>query len=144
MDLDLEFIRSKISYISQDEILFNDSIYNNLNIVCNDEEKIKKACMITGLDKYLFNNNIDLSYYLEEGGSNLSGGERKRIIITRSLLKDSEVLIFDEVFNEIDVDEEEKILKNIIKEYSDKIIIFISHRENNKFLFNKFYELKGD
>lgn len=143
-DLDLEFIRNKITYISQNEILFNDSIYNNLSIVCNDKEKIKKACMITGLDKYLFNNNIDLSYYLEEGGSNLSGGERKRIIITRSLLKDSEVLIFDEAFNEIDVDEEEKILKNIIKEYSDKIIIFISHRDNNKNLFNKIYELKGE
>ena len=75
---------------------------------------------------------------------NLSGGERKKIILARGLLHLKNVLILDEVFNEISISEERKILKNIINKHNDKIIIIISHRNSNKDLFTKKYNFKGD
>ena len=55
-----------------------------------------------------------------------------------------EVLILDEVFNEISIEEEKIILENIFKEYKDKIIILISHRKSNINLFDKKYTIGGD
>ena len=60
------------------------------------------------------------------------------------MLKFKSVLILDEVFNEISIEEEKEILTNIFSKYPDKIIIMISHRNNNQNLFNKKYTLKGE
>ena len=138
-DLSLEFLRSNITYISQNEYLYNDSIINNLKIVDCSEDDIEMVNKIVGLDKIV----SDLSFVIEENGKNLSGGERKKIIIARALLHFKEVIIFDEAFNEIDIEEERKILENIFKYYPNKIYIMISHRKDNCNMFNKKYELRG-
>ena len=143
-DLDLTFIRENITYIGQNEELFPGSIISNLKLVSDDEEKITEMSEITLLDKFLKENNIDLNYVIEESGFNLSGGQKKKIILTRGLLHFKNVLILDEVFNEISPLEEKIILNNLFSKYKDKIIILISHRNNNKNLFNKKYQLKGD
>lgn len=143
-DLDLSFIRENITYIGQNEELFPGSIISNMNLVSCDEEKIKEMANITLLNKFLKENNMDLNYVIEEGGFNLSGGEKKKVILTRGLLHFKNVLILDEVFNEISPFEEKTILNNLFLKYPDKIIIMISHRNNNKNMFNKKYQLKGD
>ena len=143
-DLDLSFIRSHITYIGQNEDLFKGTIMDNLKLVSEDIEKIKKTSSITLLDKVLAKNSIDYNYLIEESSTNLSGGERKKIILTRGLLHFKSVLILDEVFNEISVEEEREIIQNIFSNYKDKIIIMISHRKNNQDLFNKKYILKGE
>lgn len=143
-DLDLSFIRENITYIGQNEELFPGSIISNMNLVSCDEEKIKEMADITLLNKFLKENNMDLNYIIEEGGFNLSGGEKKKVILTRGLLHFKNVLILDEVFNEISPFEEKTILNNLFLKYPDKIIIMISHRNNNKNMFNKKYQLKGD
>ena len=117
---------------------------DNLKLVSEDETKIKNVAGITLLDKFIKENQIDYNYLIEESSSNLSGGERKKIILTRGLLKFKSVLILDEVFNEISIEEEKEILTNIFSKYPDKIIIMISHRNNNQNLFNKKYTLKGE
>lgn len=61
----------------------------------------------------------------------------QKVIIAQTLLNASSIIIFDETTNQIDVEEELKILKYIKKYYKDKTIILISHRKNNSFLFNK-------
>ena len=66
------------------------------------------------------------------------------IIFTDSLLKTKSILILDEVFNEISIDEEKEILNNIFNEYKDKIIIMISHRNSNIELFDKKYKFKKE
>lgn len=143
-DLDLTFIRNHITYIGQNEELFLGTIKENLEIVTPDENKIKEISKLTLLDKVLKNNQIDYNYLIEESGYNLSGGERKKIILTRGLLKFKSVLILDEVFNEISVEEEKQILNNIFLKYPDKIIIMITHRKTSKNLFNKKYKLEGE
>ena len=63
---------------------------------------------------------------------------------SKVLLHFNNVLVLDEVFNEISIEEERKILNNIFNEYKDKIVIMISHRNSNIDLFNKKYKLEGD
>lgn len=136
-------IRNSITYVGQDESLFTSSISENLSLVNSSSKKINKAidtCLINDIYK---KNNINSYYILEENGLNLSKGERKRLLIARSLLKGSDLVIFDESFNEIDVATERKILNNIFKNYPEKKVIMISHRLNNKDLFDKCYELKN-
>lgn len=136
-------IRNSITYVGQDESLFTSSISENLSLVNSSSKKINKAidtCLINDIYK---KNNINSYYILEENGLNLSKGERKRLLIARSLLKRSDLVIFDESFNEIDVETERKILNNIFKNYPEKKVIMISHRLNNKDLFDKCYELKN-
>lgn len=143
-DLNISFLRDNITYISQNETLFQGTIKDNLELITKDQEKIKEIAKITQLDEFLSRKNINLNYVIEESGSNISGGERKKIILARGLLHFKDVLILDEVFNEISISEEGQILKNIISKYKNKIIIVISHRNSNKNLFNKKFELKGD
>lgn len=143
-ELNLNFIRDEITYIGQNEELFKGTIKDNLFLVNSCINDIEKCSSITYLDKLIKNNEIDYNYLIEENGNNLSGGERQKIILTRGLLKFKSVLILDEVFNELPIDEEREILQNIFSSYPDKIIIMISHRNNNKDLFNKNYILKGE
>ena len=80
---------------------------------------------------------------IEENGFNLSGGEKQRIILARTLLRNFKILIIDEGLSQVDVDMERKILKNIFKYFNDKTIIFISHRIDNMDLFNSLIRVEN-
>ena len=136
----LESIRSNITYISSNEYLFNDTIYNN---ICMNKE-INKDEFYEVINNCLVNDICNCNYdkVIESGGFNLSNGERQRIILARSLIRKSNIYIFDEAFNGIDIERERKIMSNIFSYLKDKTIIVISHRFNNKDLFDKVYELK--
>ena len=79
---------------------------------------------------------------IEENGFNISNGERQRIILARSILRKSNIYIFDEAFAGIDINKEKKILKNIFEYLHDKTIIIISHRFNNKKEFDRVLKLE--
>ena len=138
----LENLRNNITYITSNEYLFTDTIKNNilLNKEIPDEEfyKICKLCLVDDIVK-----NSDLKYekIIEENGFNFSNGERQRIILARSLLRKSSIYIFDEALGQIDINKEKKILTNIFNYLEDKIIIVISHRFNNKKLFDRVLKL---
>jgi len=71
-------------------------------------------------------------------------GERSRINLAQAFFKPSYIYILDECLSNVDIELEREILKNILNYYQDKIIIYISHRLNNKDLFNRvFYLEKG-
>lgn len=129
-------INQNITYVAQNEILFTDTLYNNLTLNRKlNLNKITKIIEITKID--FIDKNFGLDMYIEENGINLSGGQRQRIILARALLNNFNVLILDESLNQVDVKLEREILKNIIREFEDKIIIFVSHRYDNKDLFKK-------
>ena len=140
-NLSKEEIDKNITYVSQQEKLFTDTIYNNLLLGRKINKKIIiniiKNLKIDFLDKELF-----LDTFIEENGLNLSGGERQRIVLARSLLNDFNILLLDESLSEVDIKLEREILKNIFKMYKDKIIIVVSHRMDNKDLFDKIINLK--
>lgn len=134
----IDKLRNNITYVSQQEFLFTNSIYNN--IVMNreiSEAKLEKISKITLVDKIIEKDNLKYQALVEENGFNFSGGERQRIVLARSLLKESDIYIFDEALNQIDIDSEKIILSNIFKYLKGKTIIVISHRFNNQELFDR-------
>ena len=127
---------NNIVYVSQNEILFSDTLENNIG---NDIYKVSKICLVDEIVKKM---QLGYKTLIEENGFNLSGGEKKRIILSRALSNPFDILIIDEGLSQVDTNMERIILKNIIKEYSNKTIIFISHRLDNIDLFNQVIKLE--
>ena len=136
-------LREHISYISQNEILYNDTLYNNVTINRYiDFDEFLNICKITKVNEIMDKSSFSSSLMIEENGFNLSGGERQRIMLARALVKDSEIYIFDESLSQIDVSKEREILKELFKKYKNKTFIVISHRFDNSDLYNKKIEVK--
>ncbi len=134
----LNYLRHNICYVSQNETLFTNSIYNNINLDREyPYEYFLNICKLTYVDAIYKNNPLTFDMLIEENGFNISGGERQRIILARTLMKDNSIYLFDESFNEMDIELERKIIKNILKLLKDKTILLISHRLVNSDLFDK-------
>lgn len=131
-----DYRQSDVVYISQDEILFTDTLLNNIG---SSDLNIARICL---LDDIISKNNLGFNMLIEENGFNLSGGEKERIILARALNRNFNILVIDEGLSQVDVKMEREILKNLISFYKDKTIIFISHREDNKDLFNQIIRLQ--
>ena len=144
-DFELGDIRSNITYVSQNEILYTDTIKNNI-ILYRDisEEEYLKVSRLVYVEDIILKNKLSYDYMLEENGSNISGGQRQRIILARALLKKGKVILIDEGLNEIDPKLEKKILKNIFREYEDRTFIIISHRKDNIEMYDKVINVSGN
>ncbi len=139
----LENIRSNITYVSGNEYLFTDTIQNNIMLYKEvSEEEFKQSCKICLVDEIVNNNITKYNTIAEENGFNFSNGEKQRIILARSILRKSNIYIFDESLSGIDVQKEKKILENIFEYLKEKTIIVISHRFNNKKLFDRVLKLE--
>ncbi len=140
----LENIRSNITYVTSSEYLFTDTIRNNI-VLYKDypEEDFYEVCKACLVDDIIKNNDNNYDALIEENGFNFSNGERQRIILARSIIKKNSIYIFDEALAGIDISREKKILENIFAYLNDKTIIVISHRFNNKKLFDRVLKLNG-
>lgn len=144
LDYEISCIRNNICYISQNETLFTDTIKNNIKLNINiDDEYLFKISKLTYVDDIIKNTFLGYDTMLEENGVNISGGQRQRIVLARALMKKSNILLIDEGLNEIDIDLERKILKNIFKYFKEKTIIIISHRVDNLDLYDKVIKIKN-
>lgn len=139
----LENIRSYITYVSSNEYLFTDSLYNNITLHKEvSEDEFLKVTEITKVNEIVQRKHYDYQMMVEENGFNFSNGERQRIILARSLLKRSNIYIFDEAFGQLDIEKEGIILKEINLFLKDKIVIVISHRLNHSSLFDRVLKLE--
>ncbi len=137
-DYNEKIINQNIIYISQNEFLFTGTLYDNITLYKNIKEKdFIKVTKICELDKIIKNNSLGYFMLIEEGGRNLSGGEKQRIFLARALLRNFNILIIDEGLSQLDVKSERRILKSIFSNYRDKMIFFSSHRIDNLDLFDK-------
>lgn len=139
---DVDLNENGISYISQNEMLFTDSLYNNINIDNNDSIKFKEVVKICCIDEIIQDNNLGYNMIIEENGFNISGGQKQRIVLGRALLSRCNILLIDEGLNQVDVNLERKILKSIFEKYKNKTIIFISHRLENLDLYDHLIEIE--
>ena len=136
-DIDInDYKLNNIVYVSQNEILFSDTIENNIG---NDIYRVAKICLV---DEIVKKNQLGYKTLIEENGFNLSGGEKQRIILSRAISNPFDILIIDEGLSQVDTNMERIIMKNILKEYQDKTIIFISHRLDNMDLFDKVIKIE--
>ena len=141
-DYKVSSIRKNITYVSQNEILFNDTLINNLKLKCCDNDKILSMTKLLEFNEIL-DNDLGLNMMVEENGFNLSGGQRQRIVLARALLKQAQIILIDEGLSQVDVSLERKILMNIFNEFKDKTFIIISHRMENLDLYNKFIKVEN-
>lgn len=143
-DFSIETIKNNIVYISQRETLFNDTLYNNIDLENNiPYEQFLKITNLCCIDDIIKENNLGYNMLVEENGFNLSGGEAQRVVLARSLMRNFQILIIDEGLNQVDINLERKILKNLMKSYVDKLIIVVSHRLENMDLFDRVIEFSN-
>lgn len=142
-DYSLIDIRKNITYISQNEIIYNDTIRNNI-ILDREVSEIDylNICHLLHIDDIVKDNILGYDYILEENAINLSGGQRQKIILARSLLKKSNIIMIDEGFSQIDIETEREILQNIFRYFYNKTFIVISHRTENLDLYNRIIKIK--
>ena len=136
-------IQDSFTYVSQNNYITNDTIKNNIiydrDIDDNNYKRIIDICNLNALieSKYLKDN-----FMIEDNGFNISGGERQKIILARSLLKDSNYIILDEALSEVDVIEEKQILNKIFDYCKNKTLIYISHKKEIISMFKEKYEIE--
>lgn len=141
-DISKVSIQNNILYVSQYEYLFTGSILDNIKLSYNITDKeLNNVLKITKVDEILKRRNIGIDYLIEENGVNLSGGERQKIILARSLIRNKQILILDETMNEIDPESEREIIKKIKTEYNITLIL-ISHRKVNSDLFDRIINIE--
>lgn len=122
-------LRNKIGYVSQETFFFSGSILENLIFGLKyqpSEEEIIWACEIAQIKNFIEGLPLHFQSPIEEGASNLSGGQKQSLAIARALLKNSDVLILDEATSGLDTRLEHLIVQNLMN-MEDKTIIFIAH-----------------
>ena len=127
---DLEALRNQVSMVLQKNVLFSGTIKENLrwgNPQATDEQ-IKKACQLAQADEFIqrFPNQYDT--HIEQGGNNVSGGQKQRLCIARALLKNPKILILDDSTSAVDTKTDALIRKAFLEEIPDVTKIIIAQR----------------
>jgi len=136
----------KIGYVSQFIFLIDDSIKKNIAFGIEDnkinQNLMDKSINTAGLNEFIQNSPNGIDTKIGEFGARISGGQRQRIGIARAIYSNSEILVLDEATNAIDLQTEERIIKNI-NSLLNKTIIIISHRMSTIKNCNKIFEIKN-
>lgn len=126
---DFNNYKNNLVYIDQNSYIFTDSIYENISLYRNIEQKIvEKVCKTLDLDKVIDSLSNKYNTVINKE-SNLSGGQKQRILIARAFVEKKEVYIFDEITSALDYENKKRFYKLIEKIKDDSIIIFASHEE---------------
>ena len=126
----LSSVRRGMSLVSQDIILFDDTVraniaYANLNA---SEEDIAKACDFAAATEFIKKLPQSYETIIGENGIRLSGGQKQRISIARAILKDASIILLDEATSSLDSDSEEKVQNAIANLTKNKTTLVIAHR----------------
>ena len=130
IDVTQKSIREEVGVVPQDTVLFNDTILYNIKYANQNASfsEIKAASYDAGIDKFI--NSLPEGYQtlVGERGLKLSGGEKQRIGIARTILKNSPILLLDEATSSLDYSTEKWVLNNLREKKRDTTMVIISHR----------------
>lgn len=129
----LDNYRKFIGYIPQESYLFSDSIENNIGFAIDHPtpEKVVEYAKIADVDKNIVEFKDQYKTMVGERGVMLSGGQKQRICIARALIKDPNIIIFDDSLSALDTETEQNILENIERKIHNATSIIITHRESS-------------
>jgi ATP-binding cassette subfamily B protein len=129
-EINLDDLRNSIGFVPQEAFLFSDTIKNNIKF--GDENATDSVIENAAKNAHVHENIIQFSKGYEtlvgERGVTLSGGQKQRVSIARAIIKNPQILIFDDCLSAVDTETEEIILNNLKKVSKDKTTIIISHR----------------
>ena len=126
----LHSIRNQISIVTQEPILFNDTIFNNIALGKENatEEQVVEAAKIANAHSFIEKKENGYQTNIGDRGSKLSGGERQRVTIARAVLKNPPILILDEATSSLDTESERLVQDAINKMMKNRTSIVIAHR----------------
>ncbi len=142
--IDFHGMRSQISYVPQDVFLFSDTVENNISFGVKNisEEMIKQAAANAVVQNEIEQFPQKYQTIIGERGVTLSGGQKQRISIARALMKEHEIVIFDDCLSAVDAKTESQIINNLHSYLKNKTAIIITHRIFSLFNFDKIILLK--
>lgn len=142
-DYNLKSLRQSISIVTQDLLLFDDSIFNNLTLGNKNisKEYAEEICEKVGICEFINNLPNGFETIVGEKGVKLSGGQKQRIAIARALIAKSSIIIFDEATSALDNISQKVILENISELLKNKTVIVIAHRLSTIMDADKIYVL---
>jgi subfamily B ATP-binding cassette protein MsbA len=133
-ELELTKLRNIIGYVTQEPVIFNDTIANNISFwECDSREDvckkmIKDAAVLANCDNFINESEMGHETIIGDKGVKLSGGQRQRIAIARELFKEPEIMIFDEATSSLDTESELLIQQSITSLKGERTIVIIAHR----------------
>jgi ATP-binding cassette subfamily B multidrug efflux pump len=139
-DIPLHVLRNNISYVPQDVFLFSDTIANNINFGLEQRagtEKIRAAAANAAIDTEIMELPAGYETAVGERGVTLSGGQKQRVSIARALIKQPEIMLFDDCLSAVDAKTENRIISNFKNLQAGKTVIIITHRIFTVFNFDK-------
>ncbi len=143
--VNLDSLRKNISLVSQDIILFDDTIINNICYAKSDatQSEIENACKFAAADEFI--NKLPEKYntLIGENGVKLSGGQKQRLSIARAILKESPIILLDEATSSLDADSEEIVQNAILNLTKNKTTLVIAHRLSTIHKADKIFVLKN-
>lgn len=129
-EINTKSVRNLIGLVTQEPILFNDTIKNNITYGSENikDKQIEEAAKIAKIDDFI--SSLDLKYetIIGERGSLLSGGQKQRLSIARAIIKNPPILVFDEATSSLDSQSEKKVQEAIDNLVKDRTVIMIAHR----------------
>jgi subfamily B ATP-binding cassette protein MsbA len=126
----LESLRNQMGIVTQEAILFNDTIANNIALGMDDAtpEQIEHAAKIANAHNFILQKENGYDTNIGERGNKLSGGEKQRGTIARAVLKNPSILILDEATSSLDTESERLVQDAINNLMSNRTCIVIAHR----------------
>ena len=130
-DVSLFSLRQNISLVSQETMIYNDTFHNNISLgkLNATKSEIIEAAKLANIHNFIISQKNGYDTVIGEAGSNLSGGQKQRISIARAFLKNSKILLLDEVTSALDFKTSKNILKSINQLSKNKTCIYISHND---------------
>lgn len=123
-------LRALMGIVTQEPILFNDTIFNNIALGTPDatREQVEKAAMVANAQQFIMQKENNYDTNIGDRGGLLSGGERQRLTIARAVLKNPPILILDEATSSLDTESERMVQEAIDKLMQNRTTIVIAHR----------------
>ena len=128
--LNLNDLRNSIGIVPQDAFLFSDTVKNNIKFGKENatHEEVEAAAKSAVVHDNIMGFNKQYDTILGERGITLSGGQKQRVSLARAIIKNPEILLFDDCLSAVDTETEEAILNNLQEICKDKTTIIVSHR----------------
>lgn len=128
-DYSKEVYRSNVSVVNQESFMFNMSIRNNLSLIDSDINNQIEACKRVGIHDFIMSLPDGYNTILKENASNISGGQKRLLSLAKTLLSNSEILLFDEVTSSLDPKTTSDIIKVLKDLRKDHTVIVITHKK---------------